>query len=64
MPGRELWYRASLAWQEILSVTAAAAATGEPGAACSLVVAHNAVNQVCAYSLRCALQWLCRVPDA
>lgn len=42
---RELWYRASLAWQEILGVTGAAAASGEPGAACSLVVAHNAVNQ-------------------
>ena len=33
---RELWYRASMAWQDIL---------GDEGAKSALVVAHNAVNQ-------------------
>ncbi len=33
---RELWYRASMAWQDIL---------GTPGTKSALVVAHNAVNQ-------------------
>ena len=34
---RELWYRASLAWQEILS--------SQDPAQSTLLVAHNAVNQ-------------------
>jgi hypothetical protein len=38
--GRELWYRASLAWQSIL--------TNQTANAHSLVVAHNAVNQASA----------------
>ena len=33
---RELWYRASLAWREVLAAE---------GVRASLVVAHNAVNQ-------------------
>eukprot|EP00210_Caulerpa_lentillifera_P000283 g276.t1 len=37
-PVRELWYRASLAWQTILS-------DEHHDASCILVVAHNAVNQ-------------------
>lgn len=36
-PVRELWYRASLAWREILYA--------KPLRSCGLVVAHNAVNQ-------------------
>ncbi len=42
---RELWYRASLAWQQLLA---------EPGGT-KLVVAHNAVNQVrmCGECLQC-----------
>lgn len=36
-PVRELWYRASLAWREIL--------LDDDVAKCALVVAHNAVNQ-------------------
>ena len=36
-PVRELWYRASLCWQKILS---------EEGTPQVLVVAHNAINQV------------------
>ena len=36
-PIRELWYRASLVWQQILS--------DQDVASCALVVAHNAVNQ-------------------
>ncbi|CAL5219736.1 g1633 [Coccomyxa viridis] len=35
-PIRELWYRGSMAWQDIL---------GAPGIKSALVVAHNAVNQ-------------------
>ena len=33
---RELWHRASLAWQQTLNIE---------GMRCALVVAHNAVNQ-------------------
>jgi probable phosphoglycerate mutase len=40
-PVRELWYRASLAWQTILN---AMDKYDDPAATC-LVVAHNAVNQ-------------------
>ena len=36
---RELWFRASLAWQTILGQS-------HSNASCILVVAHNAVNQV------------------
>lgn len=36
-PVRELWYRASIAWQQILGA--------QQNAQCTLVVAHNAVNQ-------------------
>ena len=36
-PVRELWYRASLVWQQILQ--------DEQVISCALVVAHNAVNQ-------------------
>lgn len=36
-PVRELWYRASLAWQHILA--------DPEGGSCALLVAHNAVNQ-------------------
>lgn len=39
-PVRELWYRASLAWQDILQETA-----DNADERCALVVAHNAVNQ-------------------
>ena len=40
--GRELWYRASLAWQDVL---------GPDIPSSALVVAHNAVNQVASPSL-------------
>lgn len=59
-PVRELWFRASLAWQSILNPSQQQQQEGEAAAAggssdgssavdqdwrCALVVAHNAVNQ-------------------
>lgn len=58
-PVRELWYRASLAWQDILNpstaVTGSSSDDGSGGSMssgevdddwrCALLVAHNAVNQ-------------------
>lgn len=48
---RELWYRASLAWQQVLA--------GAQGPGCSLVVAHNAGTLRCSSFPGSA--WLCDV---
>ena len=46
-PVRELWHRASLAWQRVLQEEGSAPAKGSKGRKerTTLVVAHNAVNQ-------------------
>jgi probable phosphoglycerate mutase len=45
-PVRELWHRASLAWQEVLSDKAKGAKAAPKGQErATLLVAHNAVNQ-------------------